>query len=1147
MVSTVEVNYDPGVVEESVLKAGRNNYTQQKETLRTSRTTEEESSQMSQQPIFALHENLVRSDFLLSVGVNGRNCSHCTVQGAHFHCKLYTFSLMFKYKSKLLRHIEQSHLSSTRLVNDEMFVIIPCKIPHTEAQTPVRFHYHCPYCSKAMERQDRFLLHLKAHGRKGCRKSNSRKYSQKKIDFPLAGKEGHEEQEKSAPEDEGGKDFGKKCVDTKESSTNAARIIFEDGLRTSCDICGKSMLHKSMKRHLTTKHPSREIYKAVCCDRALGLYMVRNSPRGGVGYPIHVQKILHGGQEKVVDCENEACRQQMATASRSGMTGRECSHLLDVNHAFFPTFLQLDESKWQEMGTSQHFKVLTTDTIQKCIDKNTQAIQQRAPTAVECKDNNFLHVSIFDGKYMSFPVRSRYMVSYNSKDGRMTCKCNATKWFCIHKAILYQTDQLSEHASNPFDDETWPTHGDYDDHTQSAKSDKNVIYPPRDDSALLNMIEYMIGNKKIPFLAPKLYLNLSKAHIPKVFRPIETHCHLCRQQLPKPLPVTFKGKILCMSGIINNIETYVKFCNACQTFYRYQEYTEGVHNFNDVFLLGLDVCLYIRESLKNHVAVGTLCNILAGIQNVKLDQHTIIDAYNHFEALTDRSYNYNCVACGFYPPILIADVNRKVAFKCSSNEEDLPDVMCPESDKVDWTSYWNMVEKSIIAKGFRGRKVARLQITPKMSFWSPFIGAKSRIGNTVFNSEHRKVSRVLGVDNELECRELSEERLCAVIMEGKLREIQAIAESVGISRKGSKLDIVNRIKSTINNKDTFNKVFKKMFGSSGGWLSFACVHGIIYAAKFLLRAESPRDYIDVMRSFKHRPNILICDMAHMVARHENKTCRNLFAPFEGRVAEATEENIAFAKDGNLHVSFPWLHSSMFTVLNSFGGTHPVTGSNNHFALFDKFHESNSSDAKEVLRRIGCVKELRGRINSEAVEQIHGMYDLNINFMNRMNPVTHIFMFRSIIDLKNEELNALKLRSLQSDLNMSIAFDHLGRAIFRQEEQLGADARTGGNQTTEEAPNTIHSMESEHRVRNDDVFEISDQLKGDMKTNPSPNHTSSKAEFECTQQSPVYDFELTELEERETKSDFSNATEPDYFDHSTGEKGTHSFNKNDVTG
>ena len=64
------------------------------------------------------------------------------------------------------------------------------------------------------------------------------------------------------------------------------------------------------------------------------------------------------------------------------------------------------------------------------------------------------------------------------------------------------------------------------------------------------------------------------------------------------------------------------------------------------------------------------------------------------------------------------------------------------------------------------------------------------------------------------------------------------------------------------------------------WLTVACRTGIIYAAKSLLRAESPsrelraespRDYIDILRSMKFRPNVLYCDMAHIAAYHGNRT------------------------------------------------------------------------------------------------------------------------------------------------------------------------------------------------------------------------------------------------------------------------------------
>ena len=55
------------------------------------------------------------------------------------------------------------------------------------------------------------------------------------------------------------------------------------------------------------------------------------------------------------------------------------------------------------------------------------------------------------------------------------------------------------------------------------------------------------------------------------------------------------------------------------------------------------------------------------------------------------------------------------------------------------------------------------------------------------------------------------------------------------------------------------------------WLTVACRTGIIYAAKSLLRAESPRDYIDILRSMMFRPNVLYCDMAHLAADHGNRT------------------------------------------------------------------------------------------------------------------------------------------------------------------------------------------------------------------------------------------------------------------------------------
>ena len=118
-----------------------------------------------------------------------------------------------------------------------------------------------------------------------------------------------------------------------------------------------------------------------------------------------------------------------------------------------------------------------------------------------------------------------------------------------------------------------------------------------------------------------------------------------------------------MAGISEGVETFFKRCDNCDNFYRYQEYTEGIHNFNDLFLIGLVVCAYSRQSVNNHIAVDYFSKILAGVLNAPLHHQSIQNACVHFEAMSDRKYNFNCVMCGYYPTILIADDNRKVAFK----------------------------------------------------------------------------------------------------------------------------------------------------------------------------------------------------------------------------------------------------------------------------------------------------------------------------------------------------------------------------------------------------------------------------------------------------------------------------------------------------
>ena len=95
------------------------------------------------------------------------------------------------------------------------------------------------------------------------------------------------------------------------------------------------MLKKNLKRHSATVYNSIAI-TAVCCDQERGLYMVRKNQKGGIGYPVHVQKILHSSKSTSVDCCDPKCKLEMQLAGRAKMTGRECRHLLQINNASYP-------------------------------------------------------------------------------------------------------------------------------------------------------------------------------------------------------------------------------------------------------------------------------------------------------------------------------------------------------------------------------------------------------------------------------------------------------------------------------------------------------------------------------------------------------------------------------------------------------------------------------------------------------------------------------------------------------------------------------------------------------------------------------------------------------------------------------------------
>ena len=182
------------------------------------------------------------------------------------------------------------------------------------------------------------------------------------------------------------------------------------------------------------------------------------------------------------------------------------------------------------------------------------------------------------------------------------------------------------------------------------------------------------------------------------------------------------------------------------------------------------------------------------------------------------------------------------------------------------------MQLTMLVRGFPGTNIADINVQPNLLKWSPYIGRNTRRGPLLINTEHRKVSGSDQRKLEKECRDITEKRLVEFLTQSTALEVKKI--NLGISEKGSKFDIVFRIKQCIS-KDTekFNKVFGNVWSCSGGWVFGCCNHGIVYVLKFVLRAESPRDYVDLLLSMKFQPNVTIIDMANMVAAHGNKRQR----------------------------------------------------------------------------------------------------------------------------------------------------------------------------------------------------------------------------------------------------------------------------------
>lgn len=735
----------------------------------------------------------------------------------------------------------------------------------------------------------------------------------------------------------------------------------------------------------------------MCIDISNGVSIVKRSGHG-FSVPVHVQKKTWGKHHQV-RCELQECWQYQQLAYRSGHTFSLCEHFHSLDYCCDTVFEELlDPSVLDEMVKLKFF-----GEVKKAVCLKRQKVAQTAhvpfSVLVALGDSQKqITLSIHEPTIHHFSRLGRVMVTYNSSAGTWHCPCAKPRMSCPHKNIakwhLFQTNKQLFASDKP------------SEAIQSSVPhlSEDLICAPQFD--LHRTVKYIYSKKKIPSTSLKEVAQpKTLPEFPSSLLPVESSCMVCdgNTALETPVLTTRNAKIVTMTGVINAVSTYTRRCPGCHMIYRYQEWCDGLHNFNDYILLSLELCLYLRHSLQSHVCVSRAIDTLESLRGVNYpNRDTVLHAYCHFEALTDIDYTYSCVNCGYHPPVVIMDLHKKGVFNMAVS--DLKDPPSEFKGEVNIEEFWQSVDLEMIARGFVSSRTKNpFVVEPSYEKWAPWIGKKTRMGNTVLNTEYEKVVSPKATSPEAQVLTVSEDRLVDELMKQKVGVVRKLCKACNVDSKGSRMDLILRLRAEMQNRQSYNKIFQKIWGASGGWSVVLCPHGVVYSLKFNLRAESPRDFVDLLLSWQHLPNVTIYDFARGLATHANfRVPLSLpFQPYEGRLADSTLENINKAKQGKLKVSLPWLIEKT-DHLNS--ESHPITGSSEHYVLYDKLHESNTKDPKDVLRKISLVPELQGWLNSQIAEQFFADLRKNNYFINNMAPSTHIFIMRNIIHHKNTSAN-----------------------------------------------------------------------------------------------------------------------------------------------
>ena len=155
------------------------------------------------------------------------------------------------------------------------------------------------------------------------------------------------------------------------------------------------MRKDSIRKHKLGAHNIEIRIGCVCVEKERAIFMVPKA-KSGVAHPIHVQKMLHGSQEKRIFCEVDECKEMMTLCARSGMREVECEHLkrVSIKSTIYPNAVELEEEVQEELVYGD--KLIKEEPASMCRELKAFSMSQSVSAVVEFVNQRYIHLSVRD-------------------------------------------------------------------------------------------------------------------------------------------------------------------------------------------------------------------------------------------------------------------------------------------------------------------------------------------------------------------------------------------------------------------------------------------------------------------------------------------------------------------------------------------------------------------------------------------------------------------------------------------------------------------------------------------------------------------------------------------------------------------------------